>query len=203
MSATNPPVNRLLFTYPLPEGSRVDGFGAHEIQTVMAVCTPDEEDGYFVSYTLVSETLGVLPYDGFDESRLPCAADICIEQLEIAIRALIETNLRSHEFGTLERSYSRAVLEYNLLAGQGDIRLHVECYWPRHGIYFVVMRLMRGKTDLGTIGARQFRGAGLNLDELCTRLQHMVEALLPDNFDALAAKLVHKHEIDGGDSHAG
>lgn len=164
MNATSdgrPPLKRLSFAYPLPKGSRVEGFKISEVRTVIAVCSPDEGDDLTVSHTLVLKTFVRLPYSGFGDFILPHTASLSVDEIELVIRFLIESHLHDHVTGALGRRNCSAIFAYSIpanCAGKTDLELHVECFWARQGIYFVVVRLMQNGANLGTIGARQLRG---------------------------------------------
>lgn len=183
----------LLFTYLLSDGSRVDGFKRRDVQSIIGICSLQENDSYAVSYTLSSDTLGVIPYDDFDTSALPYASLLCVEEVELILRTRIECKLKNHEAGALERLCSQAVLEYRFLPKQEELSgldLKIDCFLPRPGIYFIVVQLMQGRNNLGIVGARQVRWHGINFQELCLRVDAITEALLPDNLSSLATALV-------------
>ena len=189
-------MNHLTFSYPLPEGSLVEGFDADEVQSVGAFCTPDEEDGYAVSYYLMGKGVGLLPYAGFGGSTLPCRAVNSVETVEVSARSRIELDLLHHAFGTLERRYGRPIFEYacppDILGGRADVALRVRCYWPGPGVYRVELWLVvsGGGADLYLVGARLMLGGGVPLDVLYARVQKMADALLPQGFDEMVDMLV-------------
>lgn len=189
-------MDKLAFCYLLPVGSRIDGFHTDEIQQIIVICTPDDEGGFAVSYTLISEQLGVLPYEGFGFDVFP-QASLCIEEIDAMLRVMIEVKLQCHTIGTLDRNCKQPILNFGLLSDGCDTlatTLKVECYCPRQGVYFVVLRLMYGKSDLGIIGARILHGARITLGELARRTRAMAEALMPDDLPALMKKMRQQYK---------
>ena len=70
----------------------------------------------------------------------------------------------------------------------------MECYYPRIGVYFVVLRLLYGRKDLGVLGARQMTGKALNPEQLHHRACALAEALLPDDLEEVVEGMVQKQK---------
>lgn len=192
-------MKHLNFSYQLPKGSAVKGFNVDDVSTVMAYCTPNEEDGYAVSYRLTGKSFVLLPFNGFDGDKLPCRTVNSVETVEAAARCRIELDLLHHEFGTLERRYDRPIFIHiykpACISDRTDVKVLVQCYWYGPGIYQVQTWLIREDGyDICLIGARFMRGGGVPLDELHDRVQKMADALLPQGFEEMVDTMILRDE---------
>ena len=197
-------MKNITFAYRLPAGSRVPGFGRDEINTVMAMCSPREKEGYDLSYAVTFEGAGSGLYGDFDEELLSNVPQISVEEIDVIIRTSIESRLLRHKMGILERDTSPSVMTFPLFPNPAlrdrKVRLKVECYYPRAGVYFVVLCLIYGRKNLGILGARQMSGKAISPEELYHRVQVVAEALLPDDLEEVIEDMVQQNKKVRDDS---
>lgn len=183
----------LQFTYVLPWGLQVKAMKDTPIKMISVFCKPDFEDNLQFSYSLLNDTVGDLFFDAFDDTPIPNASALKINEVETIVRSRIAEGLCGTSALRLKRSVLHAICGYHIpakIAGAADVRLLLKCFSPRTNEYRAETVLYIKGCEIGTIDDRTVFGVDMTFLGFAERADIIIETILKDNFSALVEQMV-------------
>ena len=184
----------LQFTYVLPWGLQVKAMKDTPIKLISVYCKPDFEDNLQFSYSLLNDKVGDLFFDAFDDTPLPNASALKMNEVEIIVRSRIAEGLSGTSELRLKRSTLHAVCGYHVpakIAWAENVRLLLKCFSLRTNEYRAQTDLYIKGCEIGTIDDRTVYGVDMTFHSFCERADIIAETILEDNFPAAVEQMVN------------